>query len=68
MYISVYIYICLFADHFKQVSVKFPNQNFPSVRIFVFRKTAKFLFILFTLQARPFAYILFQKVLNCTKC
>ena len=33
------------------------------VRIFVFRETTKFLF---TLTARQIAYILLQKVLNCT--
>ena len=31
--------LCLFVDHFKQFFVKFANQNFPSVRIFVFRET-----------------------------
>ena len=40
------------------------SKNFPSVRIFVFRKTTNFLF---TLQARQFASILLQKVLNCTQ-
>ena len=42
--------------------VKFANQNSPSVRIFVFKETTKFVF---TLQDRQFAYILLQKVLNC---
>ena len=37
-----------FADHFKPIFVKFANQNFRSVRIFVFRETTKFQF---TLQA-----------------
>ena len=36
-------------------------ENFPSVRIFVFRETAEFLF---TLQAQQFAHDLLQKVLN----
>ena len=39
------------------------NQNFPSVGIFVFRETTK---LPFTLQARQIAYIVLQKVLNCT--
>ena len=43
--------------------VKFANQNFPSVRISVFRETTEFLF---TPQARQFVYILLQKVLNWT--
>ena len=43
--------------------MKFANQNFPYVGIFVFRETTKFLF---TLQARKIDYILLQKVLNCT--
>ena len=43
--------------------MKFANQNFLSVGIFVLRGTTKFLF---TLQARQIAYILLQKVLNCT--
>ena len=38
------------------------ESKLPSIRIFVFRETTKFLF---TLQARQFAYILLQ-VLNCT--
>ena len=38
----------------------FANQNFCSVRIFVFRQTTKFLF---ALQTRQFAFILLQKVL-----
>ena len=37
-----------FADHFKLFFVKYANQNFPSVGIFVFRETTKFLY---TLQA-----------------
>ena len=39
------------------------NENFPSVRIFIFRKTTKFLF---ALQARQLDYILLQRVLDCT--
>ena len=42
---------------------QFTIQNFPSVGIFVFRETTKFLF---TLQAQQINYILLQKVLNCT--
>ena len=38
-------------------------QNFPSVRIFVFRKTMKFLFTLQT-QVQQFPYIFLEKVLN----
>ena len=53
--------LCLFPDNCKQFVVKFANQNFPFVRIFVFRETAKFLF---TLQMRQLAYILLQKVLQ----
>ena len=34
----VCITLCLFADHFKQFPVKFPNQNIISVRIFTFFK------------------------------
>ena len=49
--------LCLLTDH--MIFVKFVNQNFPSVRIFVFRETIKFLFIL---QAQQFAYALHQKV------
>ena len=36
----------LFADHFKYFFVKFVDQRFPSVRIFVFGETTKFLFAL----------------------
>ena len=53
--------LCLSVDHFKKCFVKFANQNFPSVRIFVFQEKMKFLF---TLQAEQFAYILLQNVLN----
>ena len=35
--------LCLFTDCFMQFFVEFGNQNFSSVRIFVFRETAKFL-------------------------
>ena len=42
---------------------QFTIQNFPSVGIFVFRETTKFLF---TLQAQQINYILLQTVLNCT--
>ena len=45
------------------VFVKFANQNFLSVGVFVFRETTKFLF---TLQAQQIAYILLQILLNCT--
>ena len=38
-------------------------QNFPSVRIFVFRKTMKFLFTL-QAQVQQFPYIFLEKVLN----
>ena len=55
--------LCLFVDHCNQFLVKFADQNFPSVRIFVFRETTKFFF---TLQAQQFTYILHRKVLNCT--
>ena len=51
--------LCLFPDHCKQSFVKFANQNFSSVCIFVFQETTKFLF---TLQARQFDYILLEKV------
>ena len=58
---------CLFTDQFKHFffffPVKFESQNFPSVGNFIFRKTAK---LLFTLQAREFAYIVLQIVLHCT--
>ena len=56
-----------FVGQFTKFFMKFENQNFPSVRIFVFRKTTKFPFTLqiqFTLQSRQFAYILLQKVSN----
>ena len=43
--------------------MKFANQNFLSVEIFVFWETRKFLF---TLQTRQIAYILLQNLLNCT--
>ena len=47
----------------QEFSVKFTNQNIPSAKIFVFQETTKFMF---TLQARQFAYILLENVLNCT--
>ena len=47
--------------HFKYFFVTFTNQNFPSIKIFAFRESTKFLL---TCQARQFAYILLQKVLN----
>ena len=50
--------LCLFADHFKQFFVKFAKQNFPSIRIFLFRETTKFVF---TLQTQQFSYILLEK-------
>ena len=53
----------LLTDHFKQFFVKFADQNFLSVRIFVLKETKKFLF---TLQALHFAFILLQKLFNCT--
>ena len=37
-------WLCLFADHIKYFFVNFANQNFLSIRIFVFRETKKFLF------------------------
>lgn len=40
------VQLCLFADHFEQVFVKFLNQNFPSVRTFFFNEMKKFLFTL----------------------
>ena len=46
--------LCLFTDHFKQFSVKFVSQNFPSFKIFVYRESTKFLV---TLQALQFPYI-----------
>ena len=46
-------WLCLFADHFKQFFVKFTNQNFHSIKTFVFRETTKFLFILQAPQFRP---------------
>ena len=46
--------LCLLPDYFKEFFVKFANQNFPSVKIFVFRETTKFLF---TFKVRKFAYI-----------
>ena len=54
--------LCLFVDQFKQFSVKFANQNLPSVRILSLEKR-QFLFIL---QTQQLSYILLQKVLNCT--
>ena len=39
-------WLCHSADHFKQFFVEFMNQNFTSVRIFVFQETTKFLFSL----------------------
>lgn len=42
------VQLCLFADHFEQIFVKFLNQNFPSVRTFFFNETKKFLFTLQT--------------------
>ena len=50
--------LCLFADNLKHFFVKISDQNFHSVRTFVFSKTTKFLF------TRQFACILLQKVLN----
>ena len=47
-------WLCLFVDHFKTFFVKFVNQNFPSVRIFVFRETTKFPF---RFQARQCWYL-----------
>ena len=44
--------------------VKIRDQNFRFVRTFVFREITKFLF---THQVWQFAYILLQKVLNCTQ-
>ena len=38
--------LCLVTYYFKQFFVKIANQNFPSVRIFFFRETMKFLFTL----------------------
>ena len=38
--------LCLFANHFKQVFVKFANKNFPLVKIFICKETSKFLFTL----------------------
>ena len=55
--------LCLFANQFEQFFMQFENQNFPSGRVFVLRKTTKFLI---TRQVRQFAYILLQKVINST--
>ena len=47
MSIDMYrVQLCLFTDNYKQFPVKFKNQNFPSVKIFVFEETKKFLFTL----------------------
>ena len=56
--------LCLFADHFKQVFVKFPNQNFHSVRTFVSRETKKFLLILQAWQFVPKSVKLYNIFLN----
>ena len=54
--------ICFLCGSLQAVFVKFTNQNFLSVGIFVFREITKFLF---TLQAWQIPYILLQIVLNC---
>ena len=54
-------FTCLFAGHFKQFFVKFRNWNFPSARMFLFRKTTKFPF---TLQPQQLAQIILQKMLD----
>ena len=56
--------LCFFSsDLFKHFFVKFANQKIPSFRIFVFKETTRFLFIL---QAQQLAYILLLTKLNCT--
>ena len=55
--------LCLSTDHFKQFSVEFVSQNFPSFRIFVYRETTKFVV---SLQALQFTYIFHKTMLNGT--